>query len=60
MGKNPSLQHLSVFICETYVHVRKEKRSKLNNKAMKCIFIGYVIGVKGYNIWDPMAIIQQW
>ena len=53
IGKEPSLTHLKVFGCEAYVHVPKEKRSKLDNKAKKCIFIGYKYGLKGYNIWNP-------
>ena len=52
-GKKPSLQHLRVFGCDAYVHVPKEKRSKLDNKAEKCIFIGYKDGVKGYKLWNP-------
>jgi hypothetical protein len=52
-GKKPFLQHLRVFGCDTYVHVPKENRSKLDNKAEKCIFIGYKDGVKGYKLWNP-------
>jgi hypothetical protein len=52
-GKKPSIQHLRVFGCDAYVHVPKENRSKLDNKAEKCIFIGYKDGVKGYKIWNP-------
>jgi hypothetical protein len=50
MVTNPSLQHIHVFGCEAYGHVPKEKWSKLYNKVMKCIFIGYGIGLKGYKI----------
>ena len=52
-GKKPSLQHCRVFVCDGYVHVPKENRSKLDNKVEKCIFIGYKDGVKGYKIWNP-------
>jgi hypothetical protein len=52
-GNKLSLQHLRVFGCDAYVHVPKEKRSKMDNKAEKCIFIGYKDGVKGYNLWNP-------
>ena len=31
-GKNPSIPHLKVFGCDTFMHVPKEKRSKLENK----------------------------
>jgi hypothetical protein len=37
--KKPDVSHLIVFGCITYVHVPDEKRSKLNPKAKKCIFI---------------------
>ena len=52
-GKKPSIKHLEVFGCDAYVHVPKEKRRKLDNKADKCIFIGYKYGMKSYNIWNP-------
>ena len=48
---NPLL-NISVFVCDAYVHVPKENRSKLDNKAEKCIFIGYKDGVKGYKLWN--------
>eukprot|EP00253_Pinus_taeda_P002397 PITA_02397 len=41
-GKKPSLSHLRVFECDAYVHVPKEKRTKLDSKSKKCIFIGEV------------------
>lgn len=39
--KNPSLRHLRVFGCDAYAHMPKEKRQKLDSKAIKCIFICY-------------------
>ena len=50
-----SLRHLRVFGCKAYAHVPKEKQTKLDNKAVKCMFIGYSYGVKGYKLWDPIA-----
>jgi hypothetical protein len=44
--KNPSVSHLKVFGCDAFVHVPKEKRSKLYKKVVKCIFIGYKEGMK--------------
>ena len=46
---------MKFFGCDAYVHVPKEKRSKLDNKAEKCIFIGYKDGMKGYKLWDPIT-----
>ena len=54
-GKKPSIKHLKVFGCDDYVHVPKEKRSKLDNKAEKCIFIGYKYGMEGYKLWNPIT-----
>lgn len=51
MVRNP-LSHLTVFSCDAYVHVRKDKRTKLDIKCERCIFIGYKDGLKGYNLWN--------
>jgi hypothetical protein len=45
-GKKPDVSHLKVFGCIAYVHVPDEKRSKLDPKAEKCIFIGYSLKQK--------------
>jgi len=54
-GKKPSLSHLRVFGCDAYVHVLKEKLTKLDSKSEKCIFIRYKDGLKGYKIWNPVT-----
>ena len=54
-GKKPSLSHPRVFGCDAYVHVLKEKRTKLDSKSEKCIFIGYKDGLKGYNLWNQVT-----
>jgi len=54
-GNKPSLSHLRVFGCDAYVHVPKEKQTKLDSKSEKCIFIGYKYGLKGYNLWNPVT-----
>jgi hypothetical protein len=41
IGKKPDVSLLIVFGCITYVHVPDKKRSQLNPKSEKCIFIGY-------------------
>lgn len=51
-GKKPSLEHIQVFGCDSFVHVPKEKRSKLDSKEKKSIFIDYKDGVKGYKLWN--------
>eukprot|EP00253_Pinus_taeda_P012956 PITA_12956 len=54
-GKKPSLSHLRVFGCDAYVHVPKEKQTKLDSKFKKCIFVGYKDGLKGYKLWNPVT-----
>jgi len=46
-GKKPNVSHLKVFGCIAYVHIPNEKRSELDPKADKCIFIGYSLEQKG-------------
>ena len=55
IAKKPSLSHLRVFGCDSYVHVLKDKRKKLDSKSEKCIFIGYKDGLKGYKLWNPVT-----
>jgi len=52
-SKKPSLSHLRVFGCDAYVHVPMEKKTKLDSKSEKCIFIGYKDGLKGHKVWNP-------
>ena len=46
--------HLKIFGCEAFVHIPKENRTKLDDKSMKCIFMGYVDEEFGYRLWDPI------
>jgi len=57
-GKKPDVSHLRVFGCIAYVHVPDEKRSKLDPKAEKCIFIGYSSEQKGYRCFNPST--RKW
>jgi len=50
-SKKLSLSHLRVYGFDAYVHVPKEKRTKLDSKFERCIFIGYKDGLKGYKLW---------
>ena len=40
-GREVSLNHLKVFGCVSYVHIKSNDRTKLDAKARKCFFIGY-------------------
>ena len=53
MGIKPDISHLKVFGCIAYVHIPDERRTKLDPKAEKCIFIGYSLQQKGYCCYNP-------
>jgi hypothetical protein len=63
-GKNPYLSHIRVFGYEAFFHVPKEKWRKVENKVVKCIFISYKDGMKGYKLWDLLlnkkCIVEMW
>jgi hypothetical protein len=37
-----------------YIHMQSAKRSKLDPKSRKCIFLGLQTDVKHYMLWDPI------
>jgi hypothetical protein len=43
---------LKTFGCESFVHINKENRTKLEAKSKKCTFIGYSVNDFGYRLWD--------
>ena len=51
-GKDVSYPHLKVFGCKAFMHVPKEQRLKLADKATPCIFIGYGDEEFSYRLWD--------
>ncbi|PKI43720.1 hypothetical protein CRG98_035882 [Punica granatum] len=52
-GKKVSYKHLRVFGCRAFVHIPRDKRSKLDAKAKQYIFLGYAHEEFGYRFWDP-------
>jgi hypothetical protein len=52
-GKKPNVSQLKMFGYIAYMHVPNEKRSKLDRKAKKCIFIRYSLEQKGYKCFNP-------
>ncbi|XP_071727745.1 uncharacterized protein [Rutidosis leptorrhynchoides] len=49
-GDEVKLDHLRIFGCPVYTHISE---GKLAPQAVKCIFLGYGSGVKGYCVWCP-------
>jgi hypothetical protein len=51
-GSPTDYSQLRVFGCTGYAHV---DNGKLESRAVKCIFLGYQSGVKGYKLWNPQT-----
>ena len=45
--------HLRIFGCLVYIHIPKEKRTKLDPSGKKGIFVGYSESQKAYIIYFP-------
>ncbi|KAG8472502.1 hypothetical protein CXB51_035379 [Gossypium anomalum] len=41
---------LKIFGCPAYAHI---DNGKLEPRSIKCVFLGYKVGVKGYKLWCP-------
>ena len=50
-GKIPEVSHLKIFGCPVYVHIPKEKRTKLDPFGKKGIFVGYCEVSKAFRIY---------
>uniref|UniRef100_A0A803P381 Integrase catalytic domain-containing protein n=1 Tax=Cannabis sativa TaxID=3483 RepID=A0A803P381_CANSA len=47
-GHVPTVDLFKVFGCTAFAHIRQDK---LEPRALKCLFLGYLEGVKGYKLW---------
>ena len=52
-GKKPKVSHLIIFGCPVYIHIPKEKRTKLYPSGKKGIFVGYSESSKVCRIYFP-------
>jgi hypothetical protein len=52
-GKKPEVSHLRIFGCPVFIHVPKEKRTKLEPSGKKGTFVGYSETSKAYRIYIP-------
>ena len=51
--EKPEVSHLRIFGCPVYIHIPKEKRTKLDPSGKKGIFVGYSESSKDYIIYFP-------
>ena len=52
-SERPEVSHLNIFGCPIYIHIPKEKRSKLDPSGKKGLFVGYSEQSKAYRIYIP-------
>jgi hypothetical protein len=52
-GEKSEVNHLRIFGCPVFVHVPKEKRTKLDPSGKNGIFVGYNDTSKSYMIYIP-------
>jgi transposase InsO family protein len=50
--RKPDVKHLHIFGCKGYAHLPKEKRRKLDEKAISLTFVGYSAESKAYRMLD--------
>ncbi|PNX68425.1 cysteine-rich receptor-like protein kinase 25-like protein, partial [Trifolium pratense] len=49
----PTVKHFKVFGCIAYTHVPDAQRKKLDDKSIKCIFLGISEESKAYRLYHP-------
>jgi hypothetical protein len=54
-GIKPPVHHFRVFGCITHAHVLDCKRSKLDDKSVKCVLLGISKESKAYRLYDPIS-----
>jgi hypothetical protein len=52
-GKKPEVSYLKIFRCPVFVHIPKEKRTKLDHLGKKRIFFGYCEVSKASKVYIP-------
>jgi hypothetical protein len=52
--KKPRVDHLRIFGSVAYAKIQEEKRTKLEDKSLKCILLGYGENSYGYKLYNPM------
>ncbi|GKD19054.1 retrovirus-related pol polyprotein from transposon TNT 1-94, partial [Tanacetum coccineum] len=54
-GMKPTVSHLRIFGSIAYVHVPSQRRSKLDDRSKKHVFVGYEKQSKGYKLYNPVT-----
>lgn len=54
-GVKPTVEYFRVFGYIAHVHIPDQKRSKLDDKSKKCVFLGVSDESKAYRLFDPVS-----
>lgn len=53
-GRKPSVEHFRIFGCVGHVHIPDVKKTKLDDKSVKCVLLGFSSESKAYKMFDPI------
>ena len=54
-GFKPLVAYFRVFGCVSHVHIPDCKRTKLDDKSVRCLFLGVSEESKAYRLYDPIS-----
>ena len=54
IGVEPDINHMRIFGCSVYIHISKEKISKIEHSGKNRTFVGYSETSKAYYIYIPI------
>ncbi|CAL9016699.1 unnamed protein product [Prunus brigantina] len=54
-GFKPAVDHFRVFGCVSHVHVSDCKRTKLDDKSVRCVLLGVSEESKAYRLYNPVS-----
>ncbi|XP_022998981.1 uncharacterized protein LOC111493510 [Cucurbita maxima] len=54
-GRKTVVDHFRIFGCIEYAHIPDEKRKKLEDKSLKCVFLGVSEISKPYKLYDSLT-----
>lgn len=54
-GNKPNVSHLKIFGCIAYTKIPAQNLQKFDNRAKKCIFVGYCFNSKAYRLFYPLT-----
>ena len=54
-GEKPMVEYFQIFGCVAHVHVPDQRRSRLDDKCRKCVFLGVSDESKAWRLYDPVS-----